>query len=220
MKKAALLFVLIIAISAFANVSAQDTKPTPKNRTLSKGFSIKIEYGIPSASYGTDIPVASDWKYGITVGLQIGNQWYFNPGEKLGFGLMVNWFDCSFAAKSVEDATRATIDLSVMELGPIATYALSNEMAIDAYYNLRPTMVQNFSRWTSSWGGHTGEYSDTRSGYGFTNALGAGFRWRALSIGMEYEFGSVSESDGSLWSNENTPIMKVNGFRILFGAKF
>ena len=135
MKKAALLLVLIIAIGAFANVNAQDTLPTPKNRTLSNGFSIKVEYGIPSKEYGTNYPVSNDMKYGISYGLQMGNQWYFSPSEKFGIGLNINWFDFSFTAKAYDDGSRATIDASLIEIGPIGTYALNNEMAIDLYYN-------------------------------------------------------------------------------------
>ncbi len=218
-KKAALLFVLIFAMGTFINVSAQDAPPTPKNRTLSKGFSIKVQYGIPSKEYGTYKPVDSEYKYGITYGLQMGSQWYISPMEKLGFGIMVNWFDFSAAAKSYDDESRATIDASFLEIGPIATYALNSEMAIDLYYNLRPTVIINMETWESSWGGQHGKHSDTWEGVGVTHAIGSGFRWRALSVGMETVFGSVNDTDDLLSSDESYK-MKANCFRFLIGVKF
>ncbi len=218
-KRAVLLFTLIIAMGTFLNVNAQDAKPTPKNRTLSNGFSIKVEYGIPSKEFGTYEPVGDNSKYGISYGLQIGNQWYISPMEKLGFGIMVNWFDVTFAAKSIDDESRATIDASILEIGPIGTYALNSEMAIDFYYNLRPTVIINMETWTSSWGGSTNQFSNTWEGVGVTHAIGAGFRWRALSGGMEYVFGSVNDTDDIL-STDDTYKMKANCFRFLIGVKF
>jgi hypothetical protein len=218
MKKAALLFVLVFAMGTFLSVNAQDAKPTPENRTLSNGFSIKAQYGIPSEEFGTYRAVGSD-KYGITVGLQIGNQWYISPMEKLGFGIMVNWFDYSVAAKAIDDGARATFDISLLEIGPIGTYAINNEMAIDLYYNLRPTAIINIETWESSYGGHSNQYSDTREGVGVTHAIGAGFRWRALSVGMESVFGSVNDTS-DLLSADETLKMRANCFRFLIGAKF
>lgn len=217
MKKANFLFVIIFAFSVFANVYAQDTKPTPKNRTLSNGFSMKIEYGFPSKNFGTSHPVDDDYKYGLTYGLQMGNQWYFSPSQKFGIGLNVNWFDFSFTAKSFDESalTRATIDASLLEIGPIGTYALNSEMAIDLYYNIRPTAIINIIEVKNSWD----DYTDTWEGVGITHAIGSGFRWRALLVGMEYVFGSVNDVDDLSNTDEDYKV-HANCFRVLIGVKF
>jgi len=218
--KATFLIVLSIALNTFVTVNAQEeTKPTPKNRTLSNGFSIKVGYGIPSSKFGTSYPVNDDEKYGITYGLQMGNQWYFNPTPKFGIGLNINWFDFSLTAKSYNDGSRATIDAALIEIGPIGTYAINNEMAIDLYYNLRPTAIINMAEWTSNWGGYRTQHSDTWEGVGITHAIGAGYRWRALSAGMEYVFGSVNDVDDLLNTDEAYK-MHANCFRFLIGVKF
>lgn len=218
--KATVLFVLSIALNAFVTVNAQEaTKPTPKNRTLTNGFSIKIEYGIPSSKFGTSAPVSDDMKYGLSYGLQMGNQWYFSPSQKFGVGLNVNWFDFSFTAKSYDAGSRATIDASLLEIGPIGTYAINSEMAIDLYYNLRPTVIINAEEWSNHWGGQTNQFSNTWEGAGITHAIGSGFRWRALSVGMEYVFGSVNDID-DLLNTDDAYKMKANCFRFLIGVKF
>jgi len=221
MKKAALLFILIIAIGAFTNVNAQDVKPTPIDRTLNNGFSIKVTYGIPSSSFGTDSPVESSQEYGVLYGLQLGNQWYINPMEKLGFGIMVNWIDLSGASKSGSGWERETYDLSALELGPIGTYAITKQMAIDVYYNLRPTLILNKVEGSYYWEGEYHHYSDTWQGAAFTHAIGAGFRWRALSAGMEYVFGSVEDDEYFMFGDgSGFGEMQANSFRFLIGVKF
>lgn len=210
MKKNNLLFAFLFVTGTLLNVNAQE------NRTLSNGFSIKIVLGVPSNSFGAEEPVDSTMKYGMMGGLQLGNQWYFHPADKYGFGLMVNWFDLSAAAKSAGDEARATIDLSVLEFGPIGTFALSDQMAIDGYYNLRPTILMNIETWSNRYG----DYSNTWEGVGLTHAVGAGFRWSVLSAGLEYVFGKVKYDSETFNGVDENKVMKANSFRIILGVKF
>jgi hypothetical protein len=73
-------------------------------------------------------------------GLQVGNRWYFNPKENHGIGLMVNWLDITIGAKSDDGWVRSITDFSFLEIGPVGTKVLTNNIALDAYYNLRPTI--------------------------------------------------------------------------------
>jgi hypothetical protein len=64
----------------------------------------------------------------------------------------------------------------------------------------------------------------TYAGFGFTHAIGAAFRYKALNIGLEYVMGSInsggtytgSYEDEDLGSQKNI----ANNFRIIIGAKF
>ena len=64
----------------------------------------------------------------------------------------------------------------------------------------------------------------TYAGFGFTHAIGAAFRYKALNIGLEYVMGSVN-SEGTYsgdYGDEDLDSQKniANNFRIMIGAKF
>jgi hypothetical protein len=216
-----------ILIAAFMLLSFSTVLYAQKDRKFSNGFSINLVTGIPSSSYGTtsDRDIDSELQLGSIWGLQLGNRWYFSPKEKFGFGLMVNWLDITAGVKSGTessyDRARSVADVSFLELGPVGTYALTQDIALDAYYNLRPTAFASVMLISDSGDDETYTYS----GFGFTHALGAAFRYRALNIGLEYVMGSINSdgtynlgksSEKSLDSQKNV----VNNFRIMIGAKF
>jgi len=197
-----------------------------KDRKLTNGFSINLNVGIPSSQYGVSSEDDIDSKYQLSSiwGLQLGNRWYFSPKENYGFGLMVNWVDITAGVKSgTEDGydwARSVADVSFFEIGPIGTYALTKDIALDGYYNLRPTGFASIMMWSGSDEDETYTYA----GFGFTHAIGAAFRYKALNIGLEYVMGSVN-SDGTYsgdYSDENLDSQKniANNFRIMIGAKF
>jgi len=139
MKRMVVVFVVLLSVVFLSSTQAQ------KDRKLSNGFSINLVMGIPSAEYGMakDDDVPSEYALGSLWGLQLGNRWYFSPTETFGIGLMVNWADITFSGKGgVEgdaDWGRAAFDITFIELGPVGTIALTDDIAIDGYYNLRPT---------------------------------------------------------------------------------
>ena len=204
------------------------TTSAQKDRKLTKGFSINLVTGIPSDEYGASKgnPVPPEFQLNIW-GLQIGNRWYFNPQELYGIGLMINWFDITAGVATVKgessDIARAVADVSILEIGPIGTYVLTNDIALDAYYNLRPTGFSTVS--IRSYSSGSGEdITTTYAGFGFTHALGAAFRYRALNIGIEYVMGGIN-SDGTRSGSGNDVTLTTqkhvaNNFRIMIGAKF
>lgn len=211
MKKTITLILTLIIVGALSEVTAQ------KNGMLSNGFSIKAQIGFPSAAYGANTDADSDYKYGTAFGIQIGNQWYFNPKENYGFGLMVNWIDASAVRKRTDtplgEFQRATADLAFLEVGPIGTYVLSEEMAIDAYYNLRPTSLATAYQLED-------EDGEAYGGFGVTNAVGADFRYKLFVLGVEYVFGKVKVTQDSENLFEDGAKIEANSFRILLGVKF
>jgi hypothetical protein len=208
--------VILLAIILFSGMMTESF--AGKNRTLSKGFSINYTIGIPSNNYGyeSDADISDEYKSGILLGLQIGSRWYIKPSEKLGFGIMVNWFDISVGAKIYDDVTRFVSDMSFLEVGPIGTFALTNSVALDAYYNLRPTMF--LQSYTSSNNTEMAAFNSTL-GFGASHALGTAFRWKVLNLGVEYVFGKIN-SFSTDTSNDLTEKLLVNNFRIKMGFKF
>lgn len=212
MKKAITITILLCLFGMASEVIAQ------KNRTLSNGFSFKVELGFPSASYGWDDKVDSDYEYETLIGFQLGNQWYFNQKEKYGIGLMVNWIDFSMTRKMTTGPygtfARATVAFGFLEIGPVGTYVLSENMALDAYYNLRPTSMATAYA-------NEGDDPVSYGGLSFTHAIGAGFRYDALFLGMEYEFGKVEISQSSTGEEfYGETKINANNFRFLVGVKF
>jgi hypothetical protein len=221
MKKIGLLLFAIVCTGIFTNSYAQ------KDRKLSNGFSINAVMGIPSAEYGLakDDEVSSDYALGSLWGLQLGNRWYFSPTEQFGIGLMVNWADITFSGKAGTEGNvdwgRAAFDLTFIELGPVGTIALTDDIAIDGYYNLRPTwfgsalVIMDIS-------GFADDETFAYAGFGFSHAIGAAFRWKALNIGVEYVLGSINSVgsytgsyDISLEDKKN----QTNSLRIMLGVK-
>jgi len=223
MKKNVFFLVIIIFTCATMNSFAQ------KNRTLSNGFSADLIIGFPSSTYGfaSDNQNIDQYKLGTIWGFKLSDRWYFKPKEKYGFGLLVNWIDLTGTYKTgttnnVVNWERDVADVSFLSFGPIGTYAISDNVAIDAYYNLRPTGF--VSRFVFKY--PTGSGSDETYYYigaGISNALGAAIRYKVLNIGFEYVFGSI-KSDGT-YSGPNDVTLESqkninNNFRILLGVKF
>jgi hypothetical protein len=227
MKKNVILLTLILVTCQTTNLFAQ------KDRKLTKGFNINLVTGFPSSNYGTTRDNNSDNNFDSKDqirsiwGLQLGNRWYFSPKEKYGFGLMVNWLDITAGVKSGTEGSydwaRSVADVSFIEIGPVGTYALTKDIALDAYYNLRPTGFASIMLLTPSSGSGDDE-TFIYAGFGFTHAIGAAFRYKALNIGLEYVMGGVN-SEGTYSGpdgDENLDTQKnvANNFRIMIGAKF
>jgi len=220
MKKNVILLSNLLVAGLTTNLFAQ------KDRKLTNGFSINLNVGIPSSQYGASSEDGIDSKYqmGSIWGLQVGNRWYFSPTEQYGFGLMVNWVDITAGVKSgTEDGyewARSVADVSFFEIGPVGTFVLTKDIAIDAYYNLRPTGFASVMLITDS----NEDETYTYAGFGFTHAIGAAFRYKALNIGLEYVMGGIN-SEGSYsgsYGDEDLGSQKniANNFRIMIGAKF
>ena len=212
MKKIVFFLAVVIIAGFTTNSFAQ------KNRTLSRGFSISLITGLPIGNYGwiRDGNI-DEFKLGYIAGLQIGSRWYFSPGEKFGAGLMVNWFDITAGYKSTTNGfgttNRAVADVSVCEFGPIATFALSDDIALDAYYNLRPTGFANIFQFDNN----TDE--ESYAGGGVSHAIGTAFRWNVLNVGLEFVLGSIKCSNTNPDYNFEGKFM-INNIRIMLGVKF
>ena len=221
MKKNILLIAVILLVGLTTSLFAQ------KDRTLSNGFSVNLIIGVPSTTYGvpSDSEIDAQYTIGTILGVQIGNRWYFKPKEKYGFGIMVNWVDFAMGIKSGtesgNDWARATIDFSFLEVGPVVTFKLADNLALDAYYNLRPTVLSSAYVFTSS-----GSEDETYAyvGVGVSHAIGAAVRYKIFNFGMEYTLGAINSSGTYSGSSDNVTLddqkNMTNCFRIKLGLKF
>jgi hypothetical protein len=220
MKKIVILLAIIIFTGLSTNSFAQ------KDRRLSKGFSVNLVTGFPSSTYGTvkDADISDEFKLGGLWGIQIGNRWYFSPKEKYGIGLMVNWADISISAKGGTvrgiDWGKAVIDFTFLEIGPVGTYALTDKIALDAYYNLRPTVFSSAIVYTSPSGGE--DITNAYAGFGISHAIGAAFRYKIFNVGLEYVMGGINSTGTTSEDDETLADEKImtNSFRIMLGLKF
>lgn len=225
MRKTTKLLVSLLLMGGLFTVSqAQD-------KALKNGFGLNFSMGIPTGDLAADWPKDFDdeqgWNAPMTFGVQIGNRWYIMPEKDYGFGIMINWLDFSLGKKEVEAdddytyySTLATV--SLLEFGPIGTYALDDDMAIDAYYNIKPNAFYP--------GGldepKTGNDDDLLWGYLATtvsHSFGVAFRYDILSFGLEMNFGkmkgvyldSYDGYDKSMKEKLPTSVLKIN-----LGVKF
>jgi len=204
-KIAGILLMTVFLTGFSPNTSAQ------KDRKLTNGFSINLISGIPSAAFGAEDNISSEWKYAMLFGLKLGNRWYFSTTEKYGIGLMINWIDIVVATKSVNGDSRATADVSLFPVGPIGTIIIGENSAVDGYYNLR------YTGFATAFGSNSNDI-ESFSGAGFSHALGAAFRWKALNVGLEYVVGSIKCKYSV---NESiTSKLKTNSMRLNIGFKF
>jgi hypothetical protein len=217
--KKTLIFLAIVVLAGITTSSFAQ-----KDRKLSNGFSINLVTGFPSSVYGqkSDSQINSADNLGGIWGLKIGSRWYFKPNEEYGFGLMINWLDFTIATQSQSvsgnSSTNAVADVSFLQFGPVGTYAATDNIALDGYFNFRPTVFENLVI-------PNGDDTYGYAGFGFAYALGGAFRYKILNVGIEYVFGGIKTSyinTGSSSGNDptDTPKLMTNSFRILLGLKF
>ncbi len=189
------------------------------------------------------------------LGFSIDNRWYVaNPGQ---FGIAINarWFDFSYsrlkekytveewdkkAHKNVNvtyTGTSKYFDISMLGVGPIGTYYLSDEMAVDLYYNIMPNVFVTVED------AGDGSDSDATFAFGASHRVGAAYRYKVFQAGVELKLGKLKVQD---WGQDDTPVVEgddefselanqlanqvssmlgdqkavTNSFRIFIGFKF
>ncbi len=223
MKNKLNLVLIVLVISAIKPANAQ-------NKAFKNGTIINLIFGNPSPNnYGIK-GHHSKIENGNLVGFEIGNRWYFKHNEKYGIGLMVNWGDASFHSSYIGmDNVDSTLNYSLVlniaffEGGPIGTYALTSNIRMDAYYNMRPTYMlagQVPYEYVNGEGiTEKGYYSSYATGFGLTHTMGFSFRWRVLALSFEYLYGNLREVDGGLFQYGDNNI-SANHLRFMVGVKF
>jgi hypothetical protein len=209
MKKIGILLAITILIIFQVKSIAQ------KDRKLSKGLSINFIIGFPSDSYAyKNSNTPDEYKFNKIWGIKTGSRWYFSPSDKFGIGLMVNWSDVVFGYNIKNDWEIYSMETSMFELGPVATIAISQNIAIDGYYNLRPTAYLKMVSLANA------EEPTVYFGYGFSHAIGGAIRWKAFNVGLEYVIGTIKCSVQTPTITLDDENANLNSLRLLVGFKF
>ncbi|MBL4624695.1 MAG: hypothetical protein JKY42_06105, partial [Flavobacteriales bacterium] len=130
-------------------------------------------------------------RFGFGHGIEIGNMFRLVDSEPIAIGLKVTWFNAGFSGfKSSGKATNVTgfsVDLRALKLGPYFTYALTDQMAVDAFYQVAPTMTFGYFQGT-----YRGEYYNYPAfSYGLTHEVGVTYRFDILSVGVGWGLGGT-----------------------------
>ena len=171
-------------------------KSSAQNAMLDNGFSVKFSLGFPPDQYGYDggdIPLPNGLEVNNTFGLEIGSMWEVATGENVALAVDLNWLDLVYSGARINDPVdgdiyRITAEISLLEVGPAVTCALSDQFALQGYYNLRPTFMG-----TAYFADPEGsdDYVLARA-FNFMHGLGVGARFKFIYLGYEYTFGSVN----------------------------
>lgn len=188
---------LMTGLSAFAGPQGEDN-----------GLGLKFFAGFHSWKYGSldlgigdafvdddEMPNASP-----CVGLAMDNRWYVaNPGN-VGIAINARWFDFSYASlkeseEKVEYKTKY-FDASALGIGVIGTYYFSDDMAVDAFWNITPNvLIINNSVETP-----LADESASDFAFGASQRLGAAYRYKVFQAGFELKFGKLKYQD---WGSDD-----------------
>lgn len=236
----------LLSINVFAGEQGNDN-----------GFEIKLFSGFTSDNYGTVQTITDGYNHKVKhdapeqpglhktpeMGISLGNRWYlFNPG-RFGLGIHARWLDFAYAHKdwnTIEykkgvygaTANKDFIKLGFAGPGVIGTFYLNDKMAIDAYYNLVPTMVSitDSYDYNNDYRTHMGSdfiknEDTTEFDFEFFHYFGATFRYKVFQIGLEYNIAKLFLADWGPDGNENIDDYRLskynmNNLRLALGFKF
>jgi hypothetical protein len=189
---------------------------------IDNGFGLDFAVGVPSEFYGLDTKWEKGLDGGANFGIKLTSRWYVFNDHNMGIGVQARWLDIYGGRRTHEEFRVGTIDMSLFGLGPIFSYDIGNDMAIDAFYNLRPMLMVTpiATKFQDNW-----EYEDVALAGGVGHSAGASFRFRVLSLGAEYSFGSLRATyfdEDSLEDEAEREKSRIssNSFRINLGFKF
>ena len=223
------------------------------------GFEIKLFAGFAGDKYGTkelstsvygtevkhDLPDLPGLHKTPELGLALGSRWYIAPDlGKFGIGIQARWIDFGFAHKEwnwneykkgsyAATQTNNFIKLGLFGPGVVGTFYLSDKMAVDAYYNIVPTLLITTDKlaYESDYLNYMGSSfverdDEARFGLGWSHFFGAAFRYSVFQVGVEYNIAKLKEMDWGSDDEESTlddiTVTKynLNNFRVFVGFKF
>jgi len=224
---------IILSIAIFFAISSLAYGQNVKNRAIKKGLIINTSIGLVTTKAGLQIP-NHNWDKLSYVNFQLGTRWYIKPQQKWGLGIQVSWFDILFAQSTApvkqefpneyelfdtDKMNNQIFTTSFFTVGPVGTFAITPNIAIDGYYNIRPTFVMA-----------TASGIEQQPGFGLSHLVGFSFRVGVFSVGTDYIFGDIksltdviSSSVDNVGGDATTPKIgkiKTEMLRLNIGVKF
>lgn len=178
---------------------------------------------IESYSYADDT-----WKRHNTplFGLSVDNRWYIAKPSNGGIAIDARWLDFGFGKSTFtydgekDDDYYTTLKMDFLMPGVIGTIYLANNMAIDAFYNIGPSMVIEKEKSTED------DESYTNAEFGLSHYLGAALRYKMFQFGVEYNISKPKTvkwfDDDEEYEEEDLTFCRIkrNNLRIFVGCKF
>ncbi|PIV58089.1 MAG: hypothetical protein COS14_11425 [Bacteroidetes bacterium CG02_land_8_20_14_3_00_31_25] len=186
------------------------------------GFYLNIGLAIPSKQCYVPLGFSNTSSEHFKMGpnLEVGNMFRIVKLDDNAIGIRATWLSASYNAWSESKANMSYLQGSVLRIGPYFTYAISDEMAIDGFYQIGPTYVINLDADTTISG-------RTDSGYlGVTHNVGACFRYKVFSFGFDVNFGSVKYVDKEEYKSLSDDLIhdfykiRTSHFRLFAGFRF
>ena len=182
------------SLSLFAGNIYDPIEP-PNNTSLTKttgkditdgGFFVHLTGNIPSLNYGNPQGLDntdSEFKFGFGGGLELGNLFKITDVSQHAFGVKAVWLSSMFSSMTLDDTTSIiALQASVLRVGPYFSLGINDNMAIDLYYTVG-TSILIFA--------NDGE----GEALGMTHNVGVAYRMSVLSVGMDFNFGKVKDTD-------------------------
>lgn len=162
------------------------------------GFYLHLGLAAPSFK-----PVDSDVRIsmGIQPSLELGNNFMFYKTDAFGVGMNVSWLTFGFGSRTKEyeefggEYKVSSVYLSFLKLGPMATYALNDDMAVDAFLDFSPTVYFGTVTQPSVDVFADEDFSNGFIMSGIALSPGVKFRYKKLCVGFEAQFGKLSYVD-------------------------
>ncbi len=186
------------------------------------GFFLNIGLLIPSKQ--CYIPLGftnnSSDKFGLGPLLEVGNMFRIKDFNDHALGLRATWLSASYSSYSNSNVDMSYLQGSVLRIGPYFTYSISDEMAIDCYYQIGATYVLDSKNDTAASG-------RSNSGFvGATHNMGVSFRYKVFSVGFDMSLGSVKYYDKEEYKGLSDDMIndfykiRTTQFRFIAGFKF
>lgn len=221
--KKQLLFVTALFFACI-NLFAQD-----EDAPLDRGFYFKVGLNVPSAFYLTwteaEAEDVKDDGYSFSPGihLELGNRFYFGStiADRFRIGLDASWIGLQVNSMKFDDAddfaadddySVRVINIQPVKVGPVFSFALNDDMAIDLKYShgLAIGVVAET---------YDGEAeTEILLGGGILSEIGLAYRFKILSVGLAYQFGALTYSEFDP-DEDISAKFNMNAFRVLVGIK-
>lgn len=221
------IIIIIISLCIIHSSYAQEKK----DKAIKSGISLTTTVGINNSNVGLQLP-AYEWDKYSYVGFQFGFRSYIKPKAKWAIGVKASIIDITYTESTTLDKTsdeyfdeydifdeevrsKKFISVGFLTFGPVATYAIAPNVAVDCYYNLRPTYVKAEAAINDI---------GTQPGFGISHQCGAAIRIGVFNIGYEYIFGSIKPLGDNIADavdgTQGIGNMKTDYMRIVIGCKF
>lgn len=226
---------VFITLAAFMGLTLAATAQNPGQ---DNGLGLKISIGSVASDYGcpegktvTTLGIKTSTEYevsGALFGFALDNRWYVWHNDRHGIAVNAHWLDLTVIDGDIETTVKTPLskttfeqdavagELGFLGVGPMYTFYLGNQMALDGYYNLVPTAQYISIDNDSDDGDETTEYI----GFGFTHNIGAAFRWRFLQAGFEFRIGEIELENTDDDVKDDDYDAGASSFKAFVGFKF